>query len=211
MVLFVIVYYFYELGVPGMANTSRLTAEASAQSVTSVERGYNLFQANCARCHGANGQGGIGPVLNDQMKLATHLTTQYINNVLSVGGRYVCGNPDSLMPVWAATGGGPLNYLQIEDLIEFMRAPNNVTYTVRDPGTGEPVQSGGKDETFTGWRDPNFVPPDTATPGPGLLEPAGHRQPRRQRLAGAPAARPWPAARRRPRAGPAERSSTRRP
>ena len=40
-----------------------------AQPVTAVERGYNLFEANCARCHGANGEGGIGPVLNDQMKL----------------------------------------------------------------------------------------------------------------------------------------------
>ena len=93
MVLFVIVYYFYELGVPGLAGSSRLTQEEQAQSVQRVERGYNLFEANCARCHGDNGQGGIGPILNDQMKLATHLTSAYINNVLTAGGRYVCGNP----------------------------------------------------------------------------------------------------------------------
>ena len=166
VVLFVIIYYFYELGVPGLEGSARLTQEEQAQSVSRVERGYNLFEANCARCHGANGQGGIGPVLNDQMKLATHLTSAYINNVLTAGGRYVCGNPNSLMPVWASSNGGPLNYIQIEDLIEFIRAPNNVTYEVRDPGTNEPVESGGKAQSFTGWRDPNYVVPDTATPVP---------------------------------------------
>ncbi len=112
------------------------------------------------------GQGGIGPILNDQMKLATHLTPQYLNSVLSVGGRYVCGNPDSLMPVWAASGGGPLNYIQIEDVISFLRATNDETYRVLNPDTAEPVESNGKVETFTGWRDPNFEPPETATPVP---------------------------------------------
>ena len=34
-----------------------------------VERGYNIYEANCARCHGANGEGGIGPALNRQDKL----------------------------------------------------------------------------------------------------------------------------------------------
>ena len=166
VVLFVIVYYFYELGVPGLAGSSRLTQEEQAQSVQRVERGYNLFEANCARCHGDNGQGGIGPILNDQMKLATHLTSAYINNVLTAGGRYVCGNPDSLMPVWASSNGGPLNYIQIEDLIEFIRAPSDQTYEVRNPDTNEPVESGGKVQTFTGWRDPNYVVPETATPVP---------------------------------------------
>jgi cytochrome c len=55
VVLFTIAYWFYELGIPGVANSSRLTKETEAQSVTSVERGYNLFQANCARCHGPRG------------------------------------------------------------------------------------------------------------------------------------------------------------
>ena len=98
-----------------------------------MERGYNLYEANCARCHGDNGEGGIGPVLNDQAKLFAHLSEQYIRNVLTVGGRYVCGNSKSLMPVWADTNGGPLNYIQIEDLIAFIRAPSTQEYTRRDP------------------------------------------------------------------------------
>jgi mono/diheme cytochrome c family protein/plastocyanin len=166
VVVFVILYYFYELGIPGVVDTSRLAAETEAQAVTSVERGYNIYQTNCSRCHGVNGEGGIGPILNDQMKLATHLTPTYIRNVLTVGGRYVCGNPQSLMPVWADINGGPLNYVQILDLIAFLRATNDTTYEIRDPGTNEPVESGGKVLTFKGWRDPKFVPPADATPVP---------------------------------------------
>jgi mono/diheme cytochrome c family protein len=175
VVLFVIVYYFYELGVPGMANTSRLAHETEAQAVTSVERGYNLFQANCARCHGSNGEGGIGPILNDQMKLYVHLSPAYINSVLTAGGRYVCGNPLSLMPVWADTNGGPLNYKQIQDLIQFIRASSANTYIQRDPSTNEELRdASGKPLTFKGWLDPSFQPAADATPVPDCWSsPAG--------------------------------------
>ncbi len=167
VVVFVILYYFYDLGFPGIPNSSRQQAEVAAQQVTSVEAGYNLFEANCARCHGAAGQGGIGPVLNDQAKLYVHLSPDYIKNVLTVGGRYVCGNPKSLMPVWADTNGGPLNYVQIQNLIDFIRAPNTLTYTIRDNSTNEPILGpDGKPETAAGWRDPNFAPAPDATPVP---------------------------------------------
>ncbi|HJW22687.1 MAG TPA: cupredoxin domain-containing protein [Candidatus Limnocylindrales bacterium] len=165
--LFVIAYYFYETGLPFGLSQARLEAQGSAQQVTSVERGYNLFEANCARCHGAAGQGGIGPVLNDQVKLFDHLNPTYIKNVLTVGGRYVCGNASSLMPVWADTNGGPLNYIQIQDLIAFLRAPNSETYVVRDPTLNEPVIGpDGKVETFKGWVDPSFKPDPSASPFP---------------------------------------------
>ena len=165
--LFVIVYYFYEVGAPLGLSTPRLQAQADAQQVTAIERGYNLYQANCARCHGANGQGGIGPVLNDQAKLFDHLNAAYLKNVLTVGGRYVCGNPNSVMPVWADVNGGPLNYRQIEELIAFIRAPSNQTFTVRDPNLNEPVIGpDGKEKTFTGWVDPSYKPAPGASPVP---------------------------------------------
>jgi mono/diheme cytochrome c family protein/plastocyanin len=165
--LFVIVYYFYELGVPIVNTTPRQLAEEHNQQVTAVEDGYNLYIANCARCHGQNGEGGIGPPLNDQMKLFAHLNEQYIHNVLTVGGRYVCGNAKSVMPVWSQDNGGPLNYVQIEDLIAFIRAPNTQEYVKHDPSLGEPViGADGKVQTFKGWRDPNFKPEPSATPFP---------------------------------------------
>ncbi len=165
--LFVIVYYFYELGVPFFDAKARLDVEVDQQQVTAITRGYNLYEANCARCHGVNGEGGIGPVLNDQMKLFSHLNEQYLKNVLTAGGRYVCGNPKSQMPVWADTNGGPLNYIAIDDLIAFLRAPNNQEFIRRDPELNEPVlDADGKVVTFKGWRDPDFKPDPAATPVP---------------------------------------------
>jgi mono/diheme cytochrome c family protein/plastocyanin len=169
IILFVIVYYFYELAPEGLS-TSRLDAEMSAQAVTAVERGYNVYQANCARCHGVDGEGGIGPVLNDQVKLFWHLTPEYLATILTVGGRYACGNPDSIMPIWSDQGSppGPLNYRQVQELIEFIRAPDNEEFVVRnaelftpeeDPETGQVL-------TFRGWRDPLYTPAPGATPFP---------------------------------------------
>jgi mono/diheme cytochrome c family protein/plastocyanin len=169
VVLFVAIYWFYELAPLGFME-SRQNAEADAQQVTSVERGYNLFEANCARCHGVNGEGGVGPALNRQDKLYAHLSVDYLSNVLTVGGRYVCGNANSIMPIWSNQGHppGPLNYVQIEDLIAFIRAPSTETYTKRDPTLGEPMVDPltGKTQTFNGWRDPNYKPAPGATPYP---------------------------------------------
>ena len=172
--LFVIAYYFYETGVPVLNTQPRLDAQATAQQVTAVEQGYNLFQANCARCHGVNGEGGIGPVLNDQMKLFDHLNPTYIRNVLTVGGRYVCGNPNSIMPVWADTNGGPLNYVQIQQLIAFLRAPSTETFVVRNPSLNEPVIGpDGKEVTFKGWVDPSYKPDPSASPFPACWSGTG--------------------------------------
>jgi mono/diheme cytochrome c family protein/plastocyanin len=167
--LFIAMYWFYELGPLGISEP-RLDAEAAAQQVISVERGYNIYEANCARCHGENGEGGIGPALNRQDKLFAHLNEDYLRNVLEVGGRYVCGNPISQMPVWADTGNppGPLNYVQIDDLIAFIRAPSNQTYTIRDEALFEPEIDPvtGEVRTFTGWVDPTYQPESGATPYP---------------------------------------------
>jgi plastocyanin/mono/diheme cytochrome c family protein len=171
VVLFTIVYYFYEVGAPLGLSTPRLDAQAEVQQVVAVERGYNLYQANCARCHGPSGEGTTGgyiaPILNDQMKLFAHLNAIYLKNVLTAGGRYVCGNANSLMPIWADTNGGPLNYRQIEELIAFIRAPSTQEYIVRNPSLNEPViGSDGKVQTFRGWVDPSFKPAPDATAVP---------------------------------------------
>ncbi len=174
VILFITIYWFYELAPLGLTE-ARLDTEAAAQQVTAVERGYNLYEANCARCHGANWRRrGIGPALNRQDKLFAHLSVDYLNNVLVVGGRYVCGNPNSLMPVWSNEGHppGPLNYIQIEDLIAFIRAPSTETYTKRDPELFEPRHDPitGEVQTFTGWVDPTYKPAPGATPYPACWE-----------------------------------------
>ncbi|MEX2010777.1 MAG: cupredoxin domain-containing protein [Chloroflexota bacterium] len=179
-VLFIVIYYFYELGAPLGLTEPRLEQELKAQAITEVERGYNLYQANCARCHGPNGLGPeepspppgaagyIGPKLNDQMKLFAHLNARYLQNVLEVGGRYVCGNPLSAMPIWSDRNGGPLNYRQVQELIAFIRSSADQEYEVRDPELNEPVTdpATGEVKTFHGWVDPSFKPAPGSTPFP---------------------------------------------
>lgn len=177
VVLFVILYYFYELGAPLGLSKPRLAQQTELQQVTAVEAGYNLFIANCARCHGPNGKGTSegysAPPLNDPMKLYVHLSPTYIKNVLTVGGRYVCGNPNSAMPVWADVNGGPLNYRQIEELIAFLRSPkhdadgNVIEYRIKDPDLLEPIiGEDGHELTFEGWVDDGFKPDPAATAVP---------------------------------------------
>jgi len=181
--LFVPIYWFYDIGVPALGAEGRLQTEGEVQYVTDVSRGYALYLANCARCHGENGEGGIGPALNDQEKLYNALTPDglpgtghfnpgYLQRVLEVGGRYVCGDPDSLMPAWQAPAG-PLNYREVEELIEFLTASSDLEFEY-DPGAhgaeGEDVEGGPEGDevgptTVTGWRDTDFQPePGAPTP-----------------------------------------------
>ncbi len=171
VILFTSIYWFYELGAPGgIGPQARLQQEIAAQQVTKVERGYLIYEANCARCHGEQGEGGIGPVLNRQDKLFNHLNENYLRTVLTVGGRFVCGDPKSLMPVWADTGTppGPLNYRQIEELVAFLLATDDQTYIVRDEHLLDPKKDpiSGEVLTFTGWRDKDYKPEAGATPYP---------------------------------------------
>jgi plastocyanin len=74
------------------------------------------------------------------------------------------------MPVWSDTANppGPLNYRQVDELVAFLRATDDTTYTVRDEHLFEPVTDPitGEIETFTGWRDPDYAPEPGATPYP---------------------------------------------
>ena len=147
---------------------------------------------------GTNGEGGIGPALNRQDKLFAHLNENYLRTVLAAGGRYVCGNPNSLMPVWSnlATPPGPLNYRQIDELIAFLRATDDVTYIIRDHELGTPLKDPltGKTMTFTGWRDPAYQPAPDATPYPACWEDEFTTPPASAGPSGSPGASPAPGA-----------------
>ena len=184
LVLFIPIYWLYDIGLPVVGINGRLGNEANVQQVTDISKGYALFLANCARCHDApapaapgNGLGNIGPALNDQAKLYNALTPQgdpgnghlnpnYILNVLTVGGRYVCGDPNSVMPIWAQPNG-PLNYLQIQQIIDWITASSSTSF-VYQPAVPE-GQAGATVPpavTVHGWTDPNYSPAPDATAVP---------------------------------------------
>jgi uncharacterized cupredoxin-like copper-binding protein len=123
-----------------------------------------------------DGKGGVGAPLNDQMALYNaytptgdpgtgHLNPVYIAAILQNGGRLVCGDAKSVMPVWAQPLG-PLNYREVEEIVAFLGATTETTWTyvphVAEGEVGptpEPVE-------VRGWRDPNFEPAPDATPYP---------------------------------------------
>ena len=87
------VYWFYELGGPlGIPSPPRRRADA--QQVTAVERGYNVFEANCARCHGVNGEGGIGPDPQPPGQALRAPQRELPAERARAGGRYVCGDAE---------------------------------------------------------------------------------------------------------------------
>ncbi len=182
-VLFIPIYWLYDIGLPVIGVQGRLPKEASEQYVTDVGRGYALFLANCARCHGATGQGGVGPPLNDQAKLYNSLTAQggpgtghlnpdYLAAVLREGGRYVCGDPKSVMPAWLEPKG-PLNYREVQEIITWIVASKEVTF-VYQPVNAEGGATLPPPVTVNGWRDPAWTPAPGASPVPDCWRaPAG--------------------------------------
>lgn len=80
--------------------------------------------AGCARCHGADGEGG--PIPNDpdgrtapslrttSLAEKLRINSNYVHLVVSYGGVVVSGNVNSPMPAWSYEVGGPLNEQQIE-------------------------------------------------------------------------------------------------
>jgi mono/diheme cytochrome c family protein len=84
----------------------------------------NPATANCAQCHGPEGEGGqVGttgvqaPNLHSR-SLFTKLQANpnYVNLVIRFGGVVVSGNVNSLMPAWSTEVGGPLTIEQIDAL-----------------------------------------------------------------------------------------------
>jgi mono/diheme cytochrome c family protein len=183
LVLFIPFYWIYDIGLPFLGVEGRMAAEATEQHVTDVARGHELYLANCARCHGNAGEGGIGPVLNDQGKMYNALTPQglpgsghfnpeYLEIVLHTGGRYICGDPNSAMPAWLQPEG-PLNYREIEEIIAFMLASNEISWIHHDLHP-EPGTTPAPPTEYRGWRDPDYTPPPDATPVPACWRaPAG--------------------------------------
>ncbi len=77
-----------------------------------LEQGAQLFAANCAVCHGANGQGRIGATLaKDWSAIRPDLR---IRETISNGVQ------GSVMPAWSQAKGGPLSEADIDALTAYI-------------------------------------------------------------------------------------------
>ncbi len=75
-----------------------------------------LYGTHCAGCHGANGQFGPAPPLNDALFLAIVPETELVRVINE--GRTVTPTQKSLMPAFAQDRGGPLTTEQIETVVK---------------------------------------------------------------------------------------------
>ncbi len=89
--------------------------EAHDQSVA-FTAGQALFKKDCTLCHGDNGEGTEGrPSLNDKPFL-TNTSDDTIFSIIS------SGVPNTEMPAWNQSHGGPLTDEDVLNLVAFIRA-----------------------------------------------------------------------------------------
>ena len=94
---------------------ARLVNAAENFNEERVARGEQIYQAQCVACHGADGQGGTGPVLNSSQLLKSTQDSVFFSLIRS-------GVPNTQMPAWSVDFGGLLTDEDVRDLVAFMRA-----------------------------------------------------------------------------------------
>jgi len=75
-------------------------------------RGVQVFQQNCAVCHGAQGEGRVGANLSKPF--ASAFPAAFVKQAVSNGVQ------GSVMPAWAKASGGPLTDQQIDDVTAYV-------------------------------------------------------------------------------------------
>ncbi len=98
-----------------MREPVRLEADASRDKEEAITAGRELYQQNCAVCHGAQGEGLSGPPLNSKQFLTTVSDEQMFSLIRT-------GIPGTSMPAWAQDFGGLFTDQEVRQLVAFIRA-----------------------------------------------------------------------------------------
>lgn len=149
---------------PGQEAAQRFTAEGTinvvAEGTNSIlgltvgPEALNPGAANCARCHGPDGEGGSVEV-DGQARAVPNLRSaslaqkyqnslqkfsdmSYIELAIRFGGIVVSGDLNSPMPAWSYQVGGPLNEEQLAALTALVESWAEETLAEPQP-TGTPV------------------------------------------------------------------------
>ncbi len=92
----------------------RIAADEDRDRRAAAFEGEVVFRQYCTVCHGRDGEGDIGPPLNDR----TFLKGTADNTIASLIGS---GVPGTEMPAWNQVHGGPLTDEQIRQVVVFLR------------------------------------------------------------------------------------------
>jgi len=98
-----------------LGEKGRLEVAAEEFTRERVSRGQKIYQAQCVSCHGTEGEGGVGPALNNKTVLKNTLDEVFYSVVRS-------GVPSTQMPAWSVDFGGPLTDEDVRDVVAFIRA-----------------------------------------------------------------------------------------
>lgn len=91
-----------------------VAAQPAAAQGGDVTRGARVYDANCAVCHGSEGQGRVGVKLTQDFP-AIDLTA-FVRQAV------VAGVPGTRMPAWSQAHGGPLSEQEINDVTAFVES-----------------------------------------------------------------------------------------
>lgn len=101
--------------VYSFSETTRLAKAADNFSQERVSLGRNIYETQCVTCHGAQGEGGIGFVLNSKTLLNNTPDEVFFSLVRS-------GVPNTQMPAWSVEFGGPLTDEDVRNVVAYIRS-----------------------------------------------------------------------------------------
>ncbi len=129
------------LGFYGFREQVRLAQAAEEFNRERVARGQTIYNQQCVACHGAQGEGGVGPALNNRAVLKNTLDSVFFAVIRS-------GVPGTQMPAWSVDFGGPLTDEDVRDLVALLRSWEPTAPEVKpavftpDPGRGAMLFAG---------------------------------------------------------------------
>jgi mono/diheme cytochrome c family protein len=133
-----IVAMFAVILLYGANENARLESYAANFQGREIEMGADLYQQGCVQCHGANGEGLVGPALNaadllvpepGQTRSPRLLQKNYSGDLRSyIEGAVTYGRVGTVMPAWGQVAGGPFRPDQVHALATYIMNWSN------DPG-----------------------------------------------------------------------------
>jgi mono/diheme cytochrome c family protein len=122
------------LAIPALLALTAITTLADATPSPTIAlpgdptHGATLYAQNCATCHGANLEGGIGAVLNPIDKLPgvpNSLDPAFLIQIITSGRQPQTGDPKSI-PMPAKGGNTSLTDQDIKDLASYIIQQNQI-------------------------------------------------------------------------------------
>jgi cbb3-type cytochrome c oxidase subunit III len=109
---------------------TRVAEAAEDLAYERLQHGREVYNEQCASCHGSQGEGGVGTILNSKTLLQKTHDDRFFSVIRS-------GVPSTEMPAWSVDFGGPLTDEDIRSTVAYIRSWED-TAPVIEPTVFEP-------------------------------------------------------------------------